>query len=836
MSPHPWRSATILLPLALALSGCAGPGLTQGGTSQATHTAPAAAAGPGSTAAAASTSSPGQAPPQDPAASGDSAAEATVPAPEGPALPAAQDLESYLEAQSLGQAHRDGQVTVVASLEAARSSQAQSAHIVVSDGSSHVIFSRDLSAQDGADTTFETGGATYGTTFTEAVPLIAYDVGTDATQAMTAAMEVAAAKGLGLRLGAGQRYTLTSTLTVPDAVPFLDGAGAVLEVAIPGGTKDAPASALVLATGSSGTTLADLTLDLSGSPLTRGVQGDAVSDATLSGLRMLGVSYVGINLVADSGPLRGVSVRGNRIDNVEGTPSLKGQATSIQVGSARQESDERFTSSASPVWDRYTTDGTVSPNRYENTELTITGNIIDGGYYGIGVSGLSRSTISRNTVRRTVRSISLQNHSSGNTVEGNYLGDSVSSSVHIAYESDGNTVRGNTVVTHRATGQGLLQAYQSSDANTFTGNRVTVLGATRPSWVLYTATGSGSTAFTGNIVTGSANHAFIGVESIWDGDSAASNLPAGTTRNPWSYMHQGALPSPVDGTPAAYHGGRGDLEGVAVQGNVLVDSGTSVPLVYAGAEVSRGRSGRESLVGDVTGLSVSGNSVVGGPAQGVTTHEGALEGVGRARVSGDLSLGTVHTGATAQSGQGGDDVFVLDSDQDTVTDAGGTDTAYATVSATAPQGVEGLTLLGDQPLRASGNDSANTLVGNPADNTLLGGGGDDALSGGEGADVLTGGAGADTFTFDAPVDASTDTITDFTPGQDRVALSTTTFGVLEGQWFARAGAATPATRVIQEGATLYLDADGSGGSYEPVAFATLPEGVQLGPADIVVVP
>ena len=106
MSPHPWRSATILLPLALALSGCAGPGLTQGGTSQATHTAPAATTGPGGTAAAASTSSPGQAPPQDPAASGDSAAEATAPAPEGPALPAAQDLESYLEAQSLG-AQRD---------------------------------------------------------------------------------------------------------------------------------------------------------------------------------------------------------------------------------------------------------------------------------------------------------------------------------------------------------------------------------------------------------------------------------------------------------------------------------------------------------------------------------------------------------------------------------------------------------------------------------------------------------------------------------------------------------------------------------------------------------
>lgn len=841
MSPHTRRIAALLLPLALALAGCAGPGPTgsgapaggptiaqtaQSGDSAAAHGADAAATG--------APQAPGQESAQ-PAPAADGAGAATP--QESPAgVPATQDLDSYLEAQGLGQARRDGQVTVVGSLDEARSSRAQTTYIVVSDGTSHVVFTRDLTAQSGADATVEVGATTYGTTFTEVVPLIAYDVGADATSAISAAIEAAAAKGLGLRLGAGQRYAITGSLTIPDGLPFLDGAGATLDAAIPGGSENDLASALVLATGSSGTTVADMVLDLRDSPLTRGIQGDALSDTTISGISMLGVTHVGINLAADAGPMSSVTIRNNRIENAEGTPERKGEGASIQVNSARQETDKRYTSSASPVWDRYTTDGTVSPNRHSNTGMVITGNIIDGGYYGIGVSGLSRSTISRNTVRNTVRAISMQNHSSSNTVEGNYLSEPISSAVHVAYDSDSNTVSGNTVVSHRAAGQGLLQAYQSSDHNAFTGNRITILGRTRPSWVLYTATGSSSTSFTGNIITGSANHALIGVESIWDGASAASNLPAGTARNPWSYMHQGSLPSPVDNRPVPYHGGRGDLEGVTVQDNVLVDSGTSVPLVYAGAEVSKGRTGKEALVGDVTGLSVTGNRVVGGPDQPAVTHEGSLAGVGGAHVSGDLSVGTVHTGATTQSGQGGDDVFVLDSEQDSVTDTGGTDTAYATISATAPQGVEVLVLLGDQPLQATGNDSANTLTGNPADNALLGGDGDDTLSGGEGADTLTGGAGADTFTFDALVDGSTDTITDFAPGQDRVAVSATAFGALEGQWFAQAGATTPATRIIQDGTTLYLDADGSGGAYEPVAFATLPDGVQLGAGDFDIVP
>ena len=88
--------------------------------------------------------------------------------------------------------------------------------------------------------------------------------------------------GKGVRLGAGQHYATTGSLTIPDAVPFLDGAGAVLNASDPRGHQDAPANVLVLATSSSGTTVTDLTLDLKNQEWTRGIQGNAISNTTIS--------------------------------------------------------------------------------------------------------------------------------------------------------------------------------------------------------------------------------------------------------------------------------------------------------------------------------------------------------------------------------------------------------------------------------------------------------------------------------------------------------------------------------------------------------------------------
>ncbi|WAB96801.1 retention module-containing protein [Pseudomonas putida] len=78
-----------------------------------------------------------------------------------------------------------------------------------------------------------------------------------------------------------------------------------------------------------------------------------------------------------------------------------------------------------------------------------------------------------------------------------------------------------------------------------------------------------------------------------------------------------------------------------------------------------------------------------------------------------------------------------------------------------------------------GSDYGDTLIGNSADNVLDGGAGNDVLKGGGGNDILiggpgndsmTGGNGNDTFVWHKG-DTGHDTVTDFTPGSDKLDLS-----------------------------------------------------------------
>ena len=66
----------------------------------------------------------------------------------------------------------------------------------------------------------------------------------------------------------------------------------------------------------------------------------------------------------------------------------------------------------------------------------------------------------------------------------------------------------------------------------------------------------------------------------------------------------------------------------------------------------------------------------------------------------------------------------------------------------------------------SGND---TIDGGADDDTITGDAGNDTITGGTGDDTMTGGTGDDTFVF-AAGDGS-DTITDFTDGEDLIDLS-----------------------------------------------------------------
>jgi len=142
-------------------------------------------------------------------------------------------------------------------------------------------------------------------------------------------------------------------------------------------------------------------------------------------------------------------------------------------------------------------------------------------------------------------------------------------------------------------------------------------------------------------------------------------------------------------------------------------------------------------------------------------------------------------------------------------DAGGTDLVQSTVDYILPQdvgfsgAVENLDLLGTGNLSGSGNGLNNVIRGNAGNNLLSGGAGDDTIdgsagddsifadagndliTGGAGNDFLSGGLGSDRFiyatgTLFSSASIGTDTIADFTGGQDLIVLSRQTFGLTSG--------------------------------------------------------
>lgn len=121
----------------------------------------------------------------------------------------------------------------------------------------------------------------------------------------------------------------------------------------------------------------------------------------------------------------------------------------------------------------------------------------------------------------------------------------------------------------------------------------------------------------------------------------------------------------------------------------------------------------------------------------------------------------------------------------------------------------------------TGSALADQLTGDALDNRLSGGAGDDTLSGGAGHDRLTGGTGNDRFVL---ADLSSDTLTDFVVGADKIALSAQVFTALAstnnaaerslsaGHFVNTAQAADSNDVVLYNASSgaLFYDADGSG--------------------------
>lgn len=237
----------------------------------------------------------------------------------------------------------------------------------------------------------------------------------------------------------------------------------------------------------------------------------------------------------------------------------------------------------------------------------------------------------------------------------------------------------------------------------------------------------------------------------------------------------------------------------------------------------------------IEAITLTGNAAINAAGNELANH---IIGNGAAnRLIGGAGDDTLDGGAGADrlEGGAGDDLYLVDDPGDRVVEEAGAgfDVVESLVTFTLPAHVEMLRLAGEAAINGFGNAGANVLIGNSGANRLSAFDGDDTLDGGLGADVLAGGAGADLFVFSTALGGgNVDRLLDFTPGEDRIALSATVFAALAPGALAPealvigAAASSAAHRLIYNGATgaLFYDADGAGGA-AAIRFATLPVGL-----------
>jgi Ca2+-binding RTX toxin-like protein len=160
--------------------------------------------------------------------------------------------------------------------------------------------------------------------------------------------------------------------------------------------------------------------------------------------------------------------------------------------------------------------------------------------------------------------------------------------------------------------------------------------------------------------------------------------------------------------------------------------------------------------------------------------------------------------------------------------------------------------MGDTIIGGTGKDSIfgglgnDSLMGGLGNDLLSGDLGDDSLAGGAGMDSLSGGGGADWFILDTASGATNvDTISDFTPGEDKIVLSAKLFNKFKGS--AAGSAITADNFVVGAGAkpldkndyliwdtaaeTLRYDPDGSGGAVASLIAKVTLTGVVGDPID-----
>src|SRR4028119_2506628 len=204
---------------------------------------------------------------------------------------------------------------------------------------------------------------------------------------------------------------------------------------------------------------------------------------------------------------------------------------------------------------------------------------------------------------------------------------------------------------------------------------------------------------------------------------------------------------PASSLAGGVGGGGFTVIGIQTDNRLNGGAGSDIIQTFGANDVIAGGGGNDLIV---TG---GGNDSIGGG----DGNDSILSGSGSDAVAGgsgdDFIFGG--KGDDLLDGGSGDDLISGDRGNDTALGGGGNDTVF---------GGQGRDIV-------SGGDGNDSLYGGKDNDTVNGGSGNDFISGDRGSDVLTGGDGSDTFYFfSSGGDYGVDTITDFTPGQDKIRL------------------------------------------------------------------
>jgi len=226
----------------------------------------------------------------------------------------------------------------------------------------------------------------------------------------------------------------------------------------------------------------------------------------------------------------GEDMLNNRITNNE-FYGKRGVGQNITIGS-RILNEGYARSGPGSYWEVHKS---TAPAKFRAKNTLISGNIIEGGYYGVGTVKAVNTTIENNTITNNIRSLSLQHDTNNSIVRNNNLSNPNSSSITLARGSSGNLIENNTINTNDSEGEAMLQAYLGCNNNTFRNNTVTTAPNSRngrsPRWMIYVAVHCNNNVFDNNTFTGTADFAYIGVETGWDStiaDTSHRAIYAGT--------------------------------------------------------------------------------------------------------------------------------------------------------------------------------------------------------------------------------------------------------------------------------------------------------------------